>query len=187
LGDKIKKLEEEIEQIISKSPTDTDLEHARSAKKWVLRLKPDADQALQIAALAHDIERGTITPEQSKIKEDFSRYDEIKKIHGKLSADIICDLLKKHGFDKPFIERVGHLVELHEFGGDEDTDILKDADSIAFFEENIGGYLPKFGEEKLRNKIKFMFDRMSEKAKNIVKNFKYDNPKLNKIFKEVVS
>ena len=184
---KFKKLEKEIEEIISKSPIETDLAHARSAKKWILELKPDADKALQIAALAHDIERGTITIEQSKTRENFSRYDEIKRIHGKLSADMIGDLLKKHEFDKLFIERVRHLVELHEFGGDEDTNTLRDADSLSFFEENFEGYLPKFGEEKLRKKIKFMFDRMSERAKNIVKRFKYKNPELNKIFKEVVS
>lgn len=184
---KFENIEREIDKIISKSPSKTDPAHSKSTKKWVLNLKPDADEALQIAALAHDIERGFSTPEEDKAKEDFSRYEELKMEHSKRSADIICDILKKYDFEDSFIKRVRYLVEHHEFGGDEDSDLLKDADSISFFEENLKGYFKKFGEEKTISKIKFMFDRMSERAKEIVKKFEFKNSKLNNLFKEIVS
>ncbi len=34
-----------------------DPRHAENTLDWLLKLKPDADEALQIAALGHDIER----------------------------------------------------------------------------------------------------------------------------------
>jgi hypothetical protein len=185
--EKIKLIEKEIEDIISKSPGKTDPVHSKSTKKWVLNLKPDADEALQIAALAHDIERGFSTPEEDKAKEDFSRYKELKMEHSKKSADIICGILKKYDFEDLFIKRVKHLVEHHEFGGDEETDIIKDADSISFFEDNLEYYFGEFGNDKTKDKIKFTFNRMSERAKEIVKKFEYKNSGLNNLFKEAIS
>ncbi|MCK9329800.1 MAG: hypothetical protein M0Q94_07995 [Candidatus Cloacimonetes bacterium] len=40
-----------------KSPIEFDLTHGRLVLKWVLILKPEADDAFKIAALSHDIDR----------------------------------------------------------------------------------------------------------------------------------
>jgi hypothetical protein len=183
--DKIKAVEKEIEKIISKSPLKIDNLHSKLTKKWVLKLKPDADEALQIAALAHDIDRGATGITESDA--DFSNYNEFKREHGKRSAMVIRGILEKHGFEEDFIKKVEHLVSLHEFGGDEEADILKVADSIAFFEENIKVFFERCGREKTKFKIKFMFERMTKRAKRIVRGFKYEDPELNSIFREVVS
>lgn len=183
----IVKLENEIERIISKSPVKTDLAHARSAKKWILKLKPDADLPLQISALSHDIERSFQSDHYNRTKEIFDNYHENKRIHSEKSAKIIVGLLKKHGFEESFISKVEHLVLKHEFGGDEESNLLMDADSISFFEENFVQYFEKFGEEMARKKIRFMYNRMSEKARQFAKKIKYGNPKLNLIFREETS
>jgi hypothetical protein len=189
----IKKLESEIESIVSRSIAKTDLAHARSTRKWVLKLKPDADLALQISALAHDIERGfesekyRTNEELYRAKEDFDNYDKLKLIHSEKCAKIIVELLKKHGFEKPFISKVEHLVLKHEFGGDKESNILMDADSLSFFEENFLQYFEKFGEEITRRKIRFMYNRMSGKARKLAKKIKCRNQKLNSIFREETS
>ncbi|MCD6229900.1 MAG: DUF4202 family protein [Candidatus Diapherotrites archaeon] len=185
--DNIKELENEIKKIISKSPVKTDLAHAESTRKWILELKPDADSALQIAALAHDIERSYETDHYIETKEKFDNYEEHKRIHSEKSADIIVELLEKYNFDKEFISKVKHLVLKHEFGGDFESDLLMDADSMSFFEENFVQYFEKFGEEKARKKIRFMYDRMSENVKQLAKDIEYGNQKLNFIFKEETS
>ncbi len=46
-----------IEKIIKNSLVTEDPIHSKNTLEWLLKLKPDADEALQIAALAHDIER----------------------------------------------------------------------------------------------------------------------------------
>ena len=185
--DNIKELENEIIKIISKSPVKTDVAHAKSTRKWILRLKPDADLALQISALAHDIERAYESDHYNKNKEKFDKYEELKRIHSKKSAKIIVELLEKHNFDKEFILKVEHLVLKHEFGGDFESNLLMDADSLSFFEENFVPYDEKFGEEKSRKKIRFMYNRMSDNAKHLAKNIQYDDKKLNLIFKEEIS
>ena len=177
-------LEKEVESILSKSSVKTELAHARSARKWLLKLKPDADKALEIAALAHDIERGFEPNYDLKTQEKWSNYDEHKRIHSEKSANVISELLKKHGFDKKFIEKVKRLVLKHEVGGDEESDLVMDADSLSFFEENLVQYFEKYGEEKTRKKIKYMYQRMTEKAKKFLEDFKYNSPVLNKILEE---
>jgi len=54
-----------------------------------------------------------------------------------------------------------------------ETSILTDADSLAYFDYNVPSYLKRNGEERAKEKIKFMYDRLSEKAKNLVKEIKY--------------
>jgi len=45
-----KAIENEIEDIISCSDVPEDYAHAKSVKEWVLKFRPDADWALQLAA-----------------------------------------------------------------------------------------------------------------------------------------
>lgn len=192
--DKIRELEGKVEEIISESPAETDVTHSKSTRDWVIKLKPDADYALQIAALAHDIDRGFIKVNRGEDMrkefakhEDFTIYDEVKIRHSKRGADIIYGLLEEYGFNESFRRKVKHLVECHEFGGDPESDILRDADSLSFFKDNLEFYFGKLGSGKTRSKIKFMYDRMSERARGIVKGFEYNNRELNSIFKDVVS
>ena len=95
-------------------------------------------------------------------------------------------LLNKYNFDQGFVEKVKNLVLKHEEGGDLEADILCDADSLSFFETNIVFYFETRDLEATRKKIKFMYERMSKKSQEFVKDISYDNLELNKIFREVV-
>ncbi len=179
-------VQKEIEGILPNSPLDFDLGHARLVLKWVLKLKPNADEALRIAALSHDIDRA-ITGITEKDLKDYSKINEFKKEHSLRSAKFICDILVKHKYPQSIIEKVKHLVELHEFGGDDEADILRDADSIAYFEYNIPGYLKRNGKERTIGKIQFMYNRLSEKAKKMVRDMRYKDPEVAKLVKESIS
>lgn len=63
---KIVCLKKKIEKIIKNSLVPEDPIHSKNTLEWLLKLKPDADEALQIAALAHDIERAI---EKRKVKQ----------------------------------------------------------------------------------------------------------------------
>jgi len=157
-------LEKEIEEIISKSPVKSDPVHSKTTRDWVLKLKPNAGYALQIAALSHDIERS---------------------FNG-ISAEIITNLLKKYKYTNDFVEKVKNLVLNHEWGGSTETDILTNADSISFFEGNLEGYFEKFGEEKTRYKIKARLETMSQDAKDKIKSIRYKSKILNEIITEML-
>lgn len=180
------KLESEILEVVSNSPFETDLNHAKSTKKWLLKLKPDADYALQIAALAHDIERGVDTEKFEKTKDQLKDYKNYKQLHSEKSAKVIVEILEKHNYENEFILKVKNLVLKHEFGGDYETDNLKDADSLSFFEENLEQYYKKFGQDRAEKKVKFMYERMSNKAKKQVKEIELKEPKLKKLLEKLV-
>ncbi len=184
--DKFKKAKAEIEATIKKSPIVSDFTHANKTLQWLLVLKPDADEALQLAALAHDIERGVTGITDSNLK-DMNSYDKRRGEHSERSADFSAEILKKHGFDEEFINRVVDFIKKHEIGGDEESNVLKDADSIAYFDYNIPGYLKRNGLEKARFKIKYMFERVSSpKAKEIIVNLNSKDPKTKRLVEEML-
>ncbi len=152
----------------------------------MLNLKPDADEALKIAALSHDIDRA-ITKILEKDLNDYSKINEFKKEHSIRSAQFICNILKKHNYSQSIIDKVKHLVENHEFGGDLESDILMDADSLAYFEYNIPSYLKICGREKTKEKIKFMYKRLSAKTKELVNQIKFKDKEIAELVKESIS
>ncbi len=164
---KFNAVKEEIESILPKSPLDFELVHAQLVLKWVLELKPDADEALKIAALSHDIDRA-ITGITEKDLSDYSKINEFKKDHALRSAIFIADILQKHKYSEEIITKVKHLVENHEVGGDDESDILMNADSLAYFDYNIPSYLKRNGQERTVEKIRFMYKRLSPEAQKLV-------------------
>lgn len=152
-----------------------ELIHSRLVSKWVLRLKPDADEALKIAALSHDMERAVTGITEKDLKGDATpiEFAAFKKAHSMRSADLICKILERHDYPGETVQKVRRLVENHEFGGDEEANILMDADSIAYFEYNIPSYLKRNGEDRTRKKIRFMYERMSARAKGLVGKINY--------------
>lgn len=178
-------IKKEVEAILPNSPLDFELKHSELVLKWVLKLKPDADEALKIAAISHDIDRAMTGITEKDLK-DYSKINEFKKEHSIRSAKFICDILKKHEYSTGVIEKVKHLVENHEFGGDSETDILTDADSLAYFDYNIPSYLKRNGEERTKEKIKFMYNRLSDNAKKLVMQLEYTDETVSKLVKKSI-
>ena len=129
----IERAKELIESIISRSCVPEDSAHSRNTLQWLLKLEPDADEALQIAALGHDIERAV---EKRKVRrQDFDDYERFKAAHAHNSAEILREIMLTCGVtDETLIEQVHGLVCRHEVGGDDRADLLRDADSISYFE-----------------------------------------------------
>ena len=73
--DALECIKRRIEETVERSRVPEDPLHARNTLEWLLKLKSDADVALQIAALGHDIERAM---EERKVRrENFSDYKKI--------------------------------------------------------------------------------------------------------------
>ncbi|OGC47342.1 hypothetical protein A2886_00160 [candidate division WWE3 bacterium RIFCSPHIGHO2_01_FULL_42_13] len=177
-------IKQEILDTLKNSPLDFEATHAQLVHKWVLILKPDADESLQIAALSHDIDRA-ITGITEKDLKDYTKIDEFKQEHAKRSAKFISEILEKHKYPKTVIQKVKLLVEGHEVGGNEEINILRDADSVAYFEYNIPSYMKRNGYERTKEKIRWMFVRMSPEAKVMIKDLDYSDPEIKSIIDEL--
>jgi Domain of unknown function (DUF4202) len=172
-----KKVELYVIDQFTKAGDDEGIEHFLRTVHWLKMLKPDADEALLIAAVAHDIERAFRRHETyDKIKKSDKgfRSDEHLTHHQKEGARIISEFLQQIGADQRTIERVRMLVSKHEIGGNDEQNLLKDADSISFFENNVkyfvGRKVNETGKEKVKDKFDWMYNRMTcEKAKQFAR------------------
>jgi hypothetical protein len=172
MNSKFQKLHKRIVEIIHNSPIEEDPSHSEQVWKFVLEIDPNVSEELQIAALAHDIERG-VPPRSEKLEGET--YGDYKHRHAQRSADITAHLMSQLNYSKKSVDKVQKFIESHEVGGDEETDILRDADSASYFANNISSYLKRNGVERTREKIKFMYDRASVKTKNIIKKLEYSD------------
>ncbi|GAH59945.1 unnamed protein product, partial [marine sediment metagenome] len=113
--DSIDCVKKTIEGVIEKSLVSEDPLHAKNTLEWLLKLKPDADDALKIAALGHDIERAI---EHRKVKrKNYRDYDEFKEAHALNSARILEEIMKGCNVRKELIDDICFLVSHHETGG----------------------------------------------------------------------
>jgi hypothetical protein len=180
----IARAKQKIRAIISQSSVPEDPVHAENVLEWVLKLKPDADEALQIAALAHDIDRAV---EKRKIsRSDFNDYDAFKAAHAKNSARILKEILNGCHVEQTIIDEACRLVERHEAGGDPCSDLLKDADSISYFEVNMPLYFQREGYEETLKRSIWGYQRLSPKMKAICQKMTYSHHSLVKILQETV-
>ena len=174
--DNIDCVKRKIEEIVKESPVPEDLIHSKNTLEWVLKLDPSADEALKIAALGHDIERAI---EERKVKrEDFKNYDEFKDAHASNSANVMTEIMKKCNISKRLADDIFSLVRYHETGTAKRIDILKDADSISFFDVNLPHYFIRNGPEETKKRCLWGYRRLSEHLKSTVAEFVYHNKEL---------
>lgn len=160
------KIKTEILNILDKSDLARERSHAENTLLWVKKLKPNTSLSLQIAALAHDIERSS---SQRYKSEDFQSYEEYKKAHSERGAVILEEILRCHNLDEEIVSEATNLVKLHEIGGTENADILMDADSISFFDNNLDFYLSYKGLEGTIKQMNYKFQRCSPRAKKYIR------------------
>ena len=141
---------------------------------WLKKIKPDVNEALLIAALSHDIERAFRDKTYDKVEKSEKGYQSEDHLlhHQEKGAEIMAEFLKEKGADEELIKHVSHLISKHEVGGDDDQNLLKDADSLSFLENNIDIFLneqiKKTGKEKVQDKFNWMFNRITgKKAKEL--------------------
>ncbi|MBM3208980.1 DUF4202 domain-containing protein [Candidatus Shapirobacteria bacterium] len=167
------KLLGEIRSWVTKIYSNAD--HLLRTEYWLFRLNPKVDLASRIAALTHDIERAFEDgrkPPSPEIKS--ARWDDpvYNKWHGERSADLTCQKLEGLKVrDRSILNKTKRLIRLHEFGGDSETDLVKDADSLSFLEINVPLFISRIPttltKEEAREKFDYMFGRItSAEAKN---------------------
>ncbi|MBN2015949.1 DUF4202 family protein [Candidatus Dojkabacteria bacterium] len=166
-----------VVKVFTNKGSSAGIPHLERTVYWVKQLNSDADEALLIAAIGHDIERPLRTEAAiERIKDSPKGYmsEEHLKEHQTTGAKIIAEFLKENEADPDLIERVKMLISKHEVGGNDDQNLLKDADSISFFETNaehfLTKYLPVVGADKVKEKFEWMYSRItSEQAKKIAR------------------
>ena len=180
----IESAKQNIRLIVADSRVPEDPHHADNTLEWLLRLEPDAGEALQLAALAHDIDRAI---EEVKVRRaDFDDYDDFKAAHARNGAEILRSILTACGVERNIVEEACRLVEFHEVGGDPGSDLLKDADSISYFDVNLPLYYQREGLAETKRRSLWGYQRLSARARQIVENISYEEEVLTRLLREVI-
>ncbi len=175
---------QKIRAVIAGSRVPEDSRHADNTLEWLLRLESNAGDALQLAALAHDIDRAD---DVRKVKRaDFDDYDAFKSAHARNSAEILRSILIRCDVEANIVDEACRLVEVHEVGGDLHSDLLKDADSISYFDVNLPLYYQREGWQETKRRSSWGYRRLSARARELVNKTCYQDEKLMQLLREVI-
>ena len=169
-----------IAEVIAQSSVPEDPRHSQNTREWLLEFDSSADDALQIAALGHDIDRAV--GERKVQRSGFSDYDAFKAAHARNSAQILTELLEECGIDDaPFLQEVHRLVCCHEVGGDSRSDLLVDADSLSYFDVNLPLYFARNSWEETQRRCVWGYRRLSERSLLLAANLPYSDSELRRL------
>ncbi len=174
-----------IAEVIAGSSVPEDPRHSCNTLEWLLRLDPDADEALQLAALGHDIDRAVSA--RKVLRADFDDYDDFKAAHARNSAEILVEILRDSGMQEGSLTRdVYQLVCKHEVGGNPRADLLVDADSISYFDVNLPLYHARNSRKETLRRCRWGYERLSLRARSIVAQLRQPSDALEALMAEVI-
>ncbi len=182
--DRILKLEKKIAAMLEHSAFPEEPIHSLNTLEWVLELQPDADDALRIAALGHDIER---SDEKRKVRaEGYDTYERFKEAHAINSAEILSEIMEEMGFAPEFTADVARLTAHHESGGDDREDLLKNADTLSFFQVCLPLYFDRHGAVITRKRLVWGYRKLPPELRKRVASMEYPDPELQKLVLESI-
>lgn len=161
-----------------------EIRHLERTVYWLKQLYPDADEAIFVAAISHDIERAFRKETMSAKEKELGLINlDFFRIHEERGADIMAEFLKENNQSQEFIKTVHALISRHEEGGNKEQNMLKDADSLSFLENNIGYFVTdkvkSNGLKMVGEKIHWMYERITmPEAKELALPFYQDAVKM---------
>lgn len=150
---------------------------------WVNELEPNISDEVYIACITHDIEIDLRSEADEQFyKQNFGKlYEtgdwsnrEYNLWHGMRSAGFVMKFLELEGRGNLDEIKILRLIQTHEFGGGDEQNLVKDADSLSFLDVQVDTFVKKvpdvWPKESVRKKFDWMFERITkEKAKEIAK------------------
>ena len=150
-------------ELVAGVPRPRELVYAERLTDWVLRLKPDASEALRLAARCQHLCRWTIP--RSRYPMDRAGYlkwrTELKKFHAEKSGQI----LREVGYGKELIGQVQALNLKKDFPRDPDSRVLEDALCLVFLEFQFAELAAKTDADKMVNALRKSWQKMTEPAR----------------------
>jgi len=140
-----------------------ELLYAQRLTGWVLRLAPDASEALRLAARCQHICRWESPRENYPMtRPGYLKWRaDLKKFHAEKSGAILLEV----GYDDETIQRVQDLNLKKNFPADPETRTLEDALCLVFLEFQLADLAAKTAEDKTINALQKSWGKMTEVAR----------------------
>jgi hypothetical protein len=140
-----------------------ELLYAERLTDWVLRLCPDASEALRLAARCQHICRWESPREKYPLtRAGYLKWRaDLKKFHAEKSGAI----LREVGYDPETIQRVQDLNLKKNFPADPEVRVLEDALCLVFLEFQFSALAAKSDDDKMINALRKSWEKMTEAAR----------------------
>jgi hypothetical protein len=137
-----------------------ELLYAHRLTNWVLKLRPDASEALRLAARCQHICRWQSPRENYPMtRPGYLKWRaDLKKFHAEKSGTI----LREAGYDETMISRVQDLNLKKNFPADPELRVLEDALCLVFLEFQFAALAAKSDDEKMINALRKSWAKMTE-------------------------
>lgn len=140
-----------------------ELTHAAMVSAWIDRLRPSADDALQIAARGHHVRRWAIP--RSKFPEGRRGYLRWRQALHELHAATVGEVMIEVGYDAADVRRAQDLVRKKDLRRDPDAQALEDALCLVFLETQLGTFRTRQPDDRTAEILRKTWKKMSGKAR----------------------
>jgi hypothetical protein len=138
---------------------------ARKVYAWVERLNPSASEAVRLAACSHTLRRWEIP--RNRYRMDIGGYHQWRATTAAHAADAAAEMLKGVGYPDGIVREVKRIITGHRHPSDPDTQLLEDADVLAFLEIKLDDYLGRWDETKVLRILEGTWAKMSPAARRM--------------------
>jgi hypothetical protein len=140
-----------------------ELAYSERLTDWVLRLNPQASEALRIAARGQHVRRWTIPREEyPRTRAGYLKWRErLKAFH----AELVAHAMREEGCADEDIERVRLIITKKQLGRDPDTQTIEDALCLIFLETQFADVQGKVSAEKMADIVRRTWAKMSPRAR----------------------
>ncbi|MBJ6367240.1 DUF4202 domain-containing protein [Snuella sedimenti] len=156
-----------------------ELLYSKRMTQKLLQFKPDASEALQIAARAQHICRWKIPRDEYPM--DRVGYLKWRETLKKMHADLTSEILKEVGYEDDFIERVAFLINKKLIKKDEGSQTLEDVICLVFLDYYLEAFAAKHDDEKVIDILKKTWGKMSEEGHTAALKLKFSEKDLSLI------
>jgi len=149
-------------ELVQGVPRPRELLYAERLSEWVLRLAPEASEALRLAARCQHICRWHI-PRQSQpmTRPGYLRWRaDLKEFHAQIAGKI----LREAGCPDDLVQKVQDLNRKKNFPADPESRVLEDALCLMFLEFQFAVLADKMGEDKMINAVQKTWKKMTPAA-----------------------
>ena len=149
-------------EIIGGSEVPAAILYGQRMSAWVDRLRPDAPEALRVAARAQHIRRWEIP--RSDFPEGRAGYHRWRTTLYGFHGDKTAEIMRETGYDEETIERVRFILQKKQLKSDPDVQTLEDAAALVFLEHHLADFAARddMTEEKLIGILQKTWAKMSE-------------------------
>ena len=139
-----------------------ELVYARRMTARLDRFRPDAPEAVRLAARCQHIRRWTILRAGYPAgREGYRRWrTDLARFHADTAAAILRDV----GYGDEVVARVGSLLRKERLKADPDVQLLEDVICLVFIEHYLAGFAPKHDEETLDGVLRKTWRKMSDEG-----------------------